>query len=80
MQGLQGQHFQNIFVKKKYTVSCNQIGKINDRIAAIGSSVIVAPTGEIIAKADNKPCTLYAQLDLNVVKHWKSVYPISSID
>ena len=63
-----------------YTVSCNQIGKINDRIAAIGSSVIVAPTGEIIAKADNKPCTLYAQLDLNVVKHWKSVYPISSID
>ena len=63
-----------------YTVSCNQTGKINDRIAAIGSSVIVAPTGEIIVKAENNPCTLYAQLDLNVVKHWKSVYPISSID
>ena len=63
-----------------YTVSCNQTGQINNRIGAIGTSVIVSPDGGIISKADNNPCALYAQLDLDVVRYWKSVYPIASID
>ena len=63
-----------------YTISCNQTGLINDRISAIGSSIICSPMGEIISKADNKQCILYAQLDLNIVKDLKSVYPIASID
>lgn len=63
-----------------YTVSCNQTGLINDKIGAIGTSIICSPAGEIISKADNEQCVLYAELDLNIVKDLKSVYPIAMIN
>lgn len=63
-----------------YTVSCNQTGLINDRIGAIGTSIICSPMGEIISKADNEQCALFVQLDLNIVQDLEAIYPIASID
>lgn len=63
-----------------YTIACNQTGLLNDRIGAIGTSIICSPLGDIISKADNEPCVLYAQLNLNSVRSLKTIYPIASID
>ena len=63
-----------------YTVSCNQCGRINDEISAIGHSMIVAPTSQVLANAKDEQGAVYADIDLEVVKYYKAIYPIANID
>ena len=62
-----------------YVVSCNQTGKSNDRVSNIGCSMIVSPDCEILANAKNEECTIYADVDLEIVKNYKKTYPIAEI-
>lgn len=63
-----------------YVVSCNQVGTCNERVSCIGKSLIVAPTAQILSDAENKQGGFYADVDLNVVKLYKQIYPIAFID
>ena len=63
-----------------YCVSCNQIGKISQTNYGLGSSMIIAPTSQILADAKDKQCAIYADIDLELVKYYKSIYPIAEID
>lgn len=58
-----------------YTVSCNQWGS-----GCIGKSLVVAPTTEIMSDAKNEQGGFYADIDLNIVKLYKTIYPIATID
>lgn len=64
-----------------YCVCSNQIGRISDKISAIGSSMIISPTAEVLSSCHaKKSAALYAEIDLELVKALKSVYPIAFID
>lgn len=63
-----------------YCITSNQVGEVNDNIANLGCSMVVAPTSEIIANAKDKQCDLYIDIDLEIVKYYKSIYPIAEID
>lgn len=63
-----------------YTVTSNQTGKINDNIGALGTSMIISPTGQVLAQADTDQCAFIADIDLSIVKYLKSIYPIALID
>lgn len=63
-----------------YCVSCNQCGRVDDNMSGLGHSMIVAPTSEVLANAKDSQCAVYADVDLEVVKYYKSIYPIANID
>lgn len=63
-----------------YVVSCNQCGKATDTMSGLGYSMIVAPTSQVLANAKDEQGTVYADVDLELVKYYKSIYPIASID
>ncbi len=63
-----------------YIAASNQTGKINDEMGAIGTSLIISPTAQILANAKEKQCAVYADIDLEQVKYLKSIFPIAEID
>ena len=63
-----------------YLVSCNQCGRATDTMSGLGSSMIVAPTSQVLADAKDEQCAIFADVDLEVDKYYKSVYPIANID
>ncbi len=63
-----------------YTISCNQIGQCNNNVSCIGNSMIISPTTEILSNAKNEQGCFFADIDLNIVKFYKSIYPIAEID
>lgn len=63
-----------------YVVSCNQVGTADEKTSNIGCSMIVSPDGEILANAKNEECSIYASIDLNIVKKYKKDCPIAYID
>jgi len=63
-----------------YFVSSNQTGQPQTGWGAIGTSLIISPTAQILANAKEKQCAVYADIDLEQVKYLKSLYPVASID
>ena len=63
-----------------YVVSTNQTGKCNERVSCIGNSMIISPTAEILSNAQDKEGGFCAEVDLDVVKLYKTIYPICEID
>lgn len=63
-----------------YFVSSNQCGKVNEEFGGLGNSMIVAPTSQVLANAKDDQTGVYADVDLEIVKYYKSIYPIASID
>ncbi len=63
-----------------YFVVSNQTKDCGNKLYAIGTSMIISPTAEILAKAENKECALYADIDIENVKYLKSLFPIANID
>ena len=63
-----------------YVVSCNQTKKINDKVSAIGESLIVSPTAQVLQNSKDNECAIYEDVDLSVVDFLKQVYPIANID
>ena len=58
-----------------YVVSCNQWNG-----NCIGKSLIIAPTAEVLSDAENSQGGFFADIDMNIVKLYKTIYPISEID
>jgi len=63
-----------------YFAVSNQTKECGNKMYAIGTSMIISPTAEILAKAENKECALYADIEIENVKYLKSFYPIAKID
>lgn len=63
-----------------YLVSSNQTGQVNNEFGGLGNSVIVSPTSQIIANAKEEQTAIYADIDLEIVKYYKSIYPIANIE
>ena len=63
-----------------YIISCNQTGKSNDNISCIGNSLVISPTTEVVSNSKNEQGGFYCEIDLNIVKFYNSIYPISQID
>jgi len=63
-----------------YYIVSNQTKECGNRLYAIGTSMIISPTAEILAKAENKECALYADIEIENVKYLKSLFPIADID
>jgi len=63
-----------------YFVISNQTKEVNNSFSAIGNSMIISPTTEILANAKNEQCTIFYDIDLELVKYYKSIYPIAQID
>ncbi len=63
-----------------YIVSSNHTGMINENISGLGESLIISPTAEIYANAQDEQCGVYAEIDLEGGKHLRSLYPITSIE
>ena len=58
-----------------YVVSCNLWNN-----GSIGKSLIISPTTEVLSDAGNNQGGFFADIDLNIVKSYKSIYPIAHID
>lgn len=63
-----------------YLVTSNQTKTAGKEGSAIGTSLIIAPTSEVLANAKNDQCAVYAQIDVQLVKYYKSICPIAQID
>lgn len=63
-----------------YTISCNQAGRVNERVSNLGTSLIISPSAEVLANANYDECALYADIDIDMVKYYRQIYPIAQID
>ena len=63
-----------------YIVSCNQTKEANGNVSCIGNSLIISPTTAILANAKDEQTASYADIDLEIVKYYKSIYPIADIE
>ncbi len=63
-----------------YVISSNQTKRANDMYSSIGQSLIISPAAEILANAKNDECAIYADIDLDLVKYYRQIYPIAQID
>jgi len=63
-----------------YLITSNQTKSAGKDTSAIGTSLIVAPTSEVLANAKNDQCAVYAEVDIQLVKYYKSLCPIAQID
>ena len=57
-----------------YVVSVNRVGA-DPHLQYAGGSVIVSPTGEILAEAQDAPTILQADLDLDALHRWRNEFP-----
>ncbi|MEE8154830.1 MAG: nitrilase-related carbon-nitrogen hydrolase [Phycisphaerales bacterium] len=57
-----------------YVVSVNRVGA-DPHLQYVGGSVIVSPTGEILAEAQDAPTILQADLDLDALHRWRNEFP-----
>lgn len=63
-----------------YVVVSNEVGRANDNVSNLGSSLIISPKGEILSDAKDAQIALYSKIDLEVVRNMRAQYPIISID
>ena len=61
-------------------ITSNQTKTSGSNGSAIGTSLIIAPTSEVIANAKNDQGAVYTQIDLQLVRYYKSICPIAQID
>lgn len=58
-----------------WVVACNTAGTHNE-VPMGGCSMVVDPTGQVVAQAGAGEQVLYAQLDPEVTKRWRSAFPV----
>ncbi|MBQ9688278.1 carbon-nitrogen hydrolase family protein [bacterium] len=63
-----------------YFVVSNQCGRVNNGLRAIGNSMIISPSAEIQAKIDEEEGAIYSDIDVDVVRFLRQIYPIAEID
>lgn len=68
------------FDNHSYLVVCNQTKEINDKVCAIGNSMIIAPTSQVLANAKDDQTAVFVDIDVELVKYYRQVFPIAQID
>lgn len=58
-----------------YVVACNMAG-IDDGTSLAGSSMVVDPWGEIVARADKEEKVLFAELDMKRLRDLREEFPV----
>ena len=56
-----------------FIATCNRVGT-EDQMQFAGESIIIHPSGEVIAKADDKEQLLIREIDLSDVKKVRIIY------
>jgi omega-amidase len=67
-------HIARAIENQAYVVAVNRVGR-DPALAYAGGSMIVAPTGEILAEGGNEPVVLTADLDLEALRGWRAEFP-----
>lgn len=57
-----------------YLVAVNRVGS-DPRLSYLGGSMIVSPTGEVLAEAKDVPTVLQAEIDLDSLRDWRRRFP-----
>lgn len=57
-----------------YVVAANRCGR-DPHLAYSGGSLIVAPSGEVLAEAHDQPLVLQAEVDLKILRQWRADFP-----
>jgi predicted amidohydrolase len=57
-----------------YVVAVNRIGS-DPHLAYSGGSLIVSPTGIVLAEAGAEPAVLQAELDMQALRQWRAEFP-----
>jgi predicted amidohydrolase len=57
-----------------YVVAVNRVGA-DPNLSYAGGSIVISPTGEVIAEADSGPTVLRAELDLPALRRWRDKFP-----
>lgn len=63
-----------------YFAISNQTGRINEDLYGIGTSMILSPTAEILAKIDDMEGSVYSEVEISNVDFMRQIYPIAKID
>ena len=58
-----------------WVIACNEVGQQSD-IALGGHSMVVSPTGEIVAKGGNGEEIVHADIDPGAVAAWRTQFPV----
>lgn len=58
-----------------WVIACNQVGQQTD-IALGGHSMVVSPTGEIIAKGGEGEEIVHAEIDPSLAESWRTQFPV----
>ena len=62
-----------------YLIISNQTKEAAQNLYGLGSSMIIAPNAQILADAKDKECGIYANIDINVVKYMRQLFPIAKL-
>lgn len=57
-----------------YVVGVNRVGR-DPHLSYAGGSLIVAPSGEVLAEAGDTPAVIRADLDLDAMRRWREEFP-----
>lgn len=57
-----------------YVVGLNRVGD-DPQLSYLGGSMIIGPTGEVLAEGDDRPAALTAELDLEALRAWRKQFP-----
>ena len=63
-----------------YFVISNLTQSAISGFSGLGTSMVITPTAEIIAEAHDKECAIFAQIDTDIVKYLKQVFPVAELD
>lgn len=63
-----------------YLVISNQTKEAAQDMYGLGASMIIAPNAQILADAKDKECGIYADIDINVVKYMRQLFPLASLN
>ena len=63
-----------------FLIVSNQTKQISDAFCGIGNSMIITPTSQVIANAEDRECAIYADIDVQEAKYMKQLFPVDKID
>jgi len=73
------QHWRSLLIARAienqaYVVGVNRVGA-DPHLEYLGGSLVVSPTGEIVAEAGDYPAVLQADLDIRTLRTWRETFP-----
>lgn len=63
-----------------YFVISNQTKSTTKGFSGIGESMIISPTAEILECAHDDECAIYSDIDIDLVKYYRKLFPVAQID